>query len=286
MLIVTSRSLIRISKKSPSLSTISLGYCTIILLIIIEDLGSNFLMLRYSTMPIESRARYPFHEEGKLFWFSIVITALKFYGRFVLILIHAVNSLNRFCAVFFPLQYASVFTHARIVSLMSAVFVVCLPVFFIYSFQIGECSYYFHPIDIGYYYNDMNTCYDIHQFVEWFLFATILSSSIFTDILISIFLFCRYKNGAIDAFKGIRDYGFVIQTFVLAVTNGAFTLYFYLFGYYTLEVPILDHMPKLNDLILSFIYLVTIVLVNSVVRRDVMRTFSCNFKRVRAMNIN
>ncbi|EYB96991.1 hypothetical protein Y032_0144g2448 [Ancylostoma ceylanicum] len=265
MLIITSRSLVRIAKKSPALSSISLGYCAIILLIIIEDLGFNFLMLEYATLPIKMRARRPFHKEGPLFLFSVAITALKFYGRFVLILIHAINSLNRL-----RLWSAFLYFSSTLSKSVSA---------------LWGCSYYFHPFDIGFYYYDMNTCYEVHEFVEWFLFTAILSSSIIIDIVVGIFLFCRHKNTTTDAFKDIRDYGFVIQTFVLALTNGAFTLYFYLVGYYTLEIPLLDHLPKLNDLILSFIYLVIISVVNGVVRRDVMRTFSCSFKRVNSVNI-
>ncbi|EYC29685.1 hypothetical protein Y032_0006g3122 [Ancylostoma ceylanicum] len=53
LVLVTIRCLIKVMERSPSLSSISLGYCIVVVLIIIRDMGFNCLMLKYSLIPEE-----------------------------------------------------------------------------------------------------------------------------------------------------------------------------------------------------------------------------------------
>lgn len=73
-----------------------------------------------------------------IFTFSAMLTALKVYQRFALILLNAFVSINRVFAVFIPLQYAKVFKITNTITMLVLVFQLCLPIFIVYAFQLCE----------------------------------------------------------------------------------------------------------------------------------------------------
>ncbi|EYB96873.1 hypothetical protein Y032_0146g2552 [Ancylostoma ceylanicum] len=83
-----------------------------------------------------------------------------------------------------------------------------------------------------------------------------------------------------DVFKDIRDFSFMLQTLVLSFTNGISTLYLYTFGADSAQIPWIDHIPKLLDLLLALIYTLAIALINNVVRAELMDFIRCRTSKV------
>ncbi|RCN52572.1 hypothetical protein ANCCAN_01271 [Ancylostoma caninum] len=86
-----------------------------------------------------------------------------------------------------------------------------------------------------------------------------------------------------DAFKDIRDFSFMLQTLVLSFTNGVSTLYLYTIGANSNEIPWIDHIPKLCDLLLALIYILAIALINNVVRAELMEFIRCRNNKVKVV---
>ncbi|EYB96995.1 hypothetical protein Y032_0144g2449 [Ancylostoma ceylanicum] len=82
------------------------------------------------------------------------------------------------------------------------------------------------------------------------------------------------KSG-VAAFKDIRDFSFMLQTLVLTFVNGASALYLYTFGTNTYEIPWLNHVAKLCDLLLALTYTLAIALINNVVRTELLKFTRC-----------
>ncbi|EYB96997.1 hypothetical protein Y032_0144g2449 [Ancylostoma ceylanicum] len=83
-----------------------------------------------------------------------------------------------------------------------------------------------------------------------------------------------FKSG-VAAFKDIRDFSFMLQTLVLTFVNGASALYLYTFGTNTYEIPWLNHVAKLCDLLLALTYTLAIALINNVVRTELLKFTRC-----------
>ncbi|RCN52571.1 hypothetical protein ANCCAN_01270 [Ancylostoma caninum] len=121
-----------------------------------------------------------------------MLNALKFYERFVLIVLHALLSINRACAVFTPLKYSYIFNLRNTSLMVASAFIICLPVFIIYAFQIFGCLYFFDPYEYTFYYN-YNLCFHVHRIVEWFFAGFIMGTSTVADVLIAISLLRQRK---------------------------------------------------------------------------------------------
>ncbi|EYB96874.1 hypothetical protein Y032_0146g2552 [Ancylostoma ceylanicum] len=100
------------------------------------------------------------------------------------------------------------------------------------------------------------------KIVEWFFAGVILAISTLADILIAFALLKQRK------------------TLVLSFTNGISTLYLYTFGADSAQIPWIDHIPKLLDLLLALIYTLAIALINNVVRAELMDFIRCRTSKV------
>ncbi|EYB96872.1 hypothetical protein Y032_0146g2552 [Ancylostoma ceylanicum] len=123
------------------------------------------------------------------------------------------------------------------------------------------CLYFFEPYDYTFYFN-YNLCFHVHRIVEWFFAGVILAISTLADILIAFALLKQRK------------------TLVLSFTNGISTLYLYTFGADSAQIPWIDHIPKLLDLLLALIYTLAIALINNVVRAELMDFIRCRTSKV------
>ncbi|EYB96875.1 hypothetical protein Y032_0146g2552 [Ancylostoma ceylanicum] len=141
------------------------------------------------------------------------------------------------------------------------------------------CLYFFEPYDYTFYFN-YNLCFHVHRIVEWFFAGVILAISTLADILIAFALLKQRKKSGMDVFKDIRDFSFMLQTLVLSFTNGISTLYLYTFGADSAQIPWIDHIPKLLDLLLALIYTLAIALINNVVRAELMDFIRCRTSKV------
>ncbi|EYB96987.1 hypothetical protein Y032_0144g2444 [Ancylostoma ceylanicum] len=201
---------------------------------------------------------------------SLALTGLMFYQRLVLILLHATVSFNRACAVYAPLQYTKIFTRTRTKLLPVLGFLICLPVLVAYSIPLFGCVYYFEPYSLSWMF-DASICNRVHTIAEYVCHGVILSFSIVVDFSVAAYLFRdRKKQG-----RNMMDFMFIVQTLVLALSNGFFTLFLYTIGTLQYFTPLLDHMAKLNNILLALIYTATIALCNKHVRTEIFNLITC-----------
>ncbi|EYC45298.1 hypothetical protein Y032_0432g1346 [Ancylostoma ceylanicum] len=144
--------------------------------------------------------------------------------------------------------------------------------FHILAFSVG-CLYFFNPPTFSWWYAGFS-CHTAQVIAEYFLTGIVLSLSIIVDAFIVLYLLKSFKSQRGGYSRDSKSFRFMIQTLVLALSNGCFTFYLYTRGAYTIRIAMADHVVKLCDLILALIYSISIAFVNPTVRKEVIKFVS------------
>ncbi|EFP06808.1 hypothetical protein CRE_11230 [Caenorhabditis remanei] len=106
---------------------------------------------------------------------------------------HALITVNRFCAVFLPMVYKSLFNSKCTNLIMLLSFLISLIQLTIF-FQILPCRIYYNEQELGYYYTDLPICWDYSLYLDMGKLMTICTFNVVVDT-ITIWKVRRIRSG-------------------------------------------------------------------------------------------
>ncbi|EYB97012.1 hypothetical protein Y032_0144g2459 [Ancylostoma ceylanicum] len=201
----------------------------------------------------------------------MVIAGLKLFARFYLILLQGVMTTNRFCAIVFVAEYEKLFTMRKTILIVTVLFIVTLPTFPFYAFEIGECLYVFRPNYLVWTYS-LSVCRDIHEISLITVNCVVLSFVILADIIVLVLLWKRRENRMLQSLDSFwSELQFIIMTVILGILTAISIGLRTALDRVPIEHVSVNYVQKVVDVILSLVSIIAVGFINRKVRMEILK---------------